>query len=172
MKETTDAIGLSVRVQNESVFPSYWEELGARTASVATSKTYYSMKTKHVNSADNNWIVYGNESQYEMAPLVTSMRYWFIPELVVISKSALKNMPAREQYIVMKCAEEAGEYQKKLFKAKEMEAKKRAIDGGCEIVQLTRKERQAFKQAAEEVYRNLTSKHKEMISRIEELAEE
>ena len=69
----------------------------------------------------------------------------------------------------MECAKESAVYQRTLWDEREQQSQKIAIDGGVEVIYLSRYEKQKFQQAVVPLYERYCKEHMDLIEQIQNM---
>lgn len=145
-----DLAGLKIRVNTDSMV-KFIENAGGTPLNIAYNDIYDSIKKGIIDGAENNWPSYISTGHYEVAQYITIDQHTCIPEMLLVSKSALDSLSSEEQNIIKECAKEASKYQIQAMKDYEEEAIKTAEDAGCTITELTAAEAKQFQEAGANV---------------------
>lgn len=145
-----DLAGLKIRVNTDSMV-KFIENAGGTPLNIAYNDIYDSIKKGIIDGAENNWPSYISTGHYEVAQYITIDQHTCIPEMLLVSKSALDSLSSEEQNIIKECAKEASKYQIQAMKDYEEEAIKTAEDAGCTITELTAAEAKQFQEAGSTV---------------------
>ena len=130
---------------------------------------YSLLEKAEVEGAENNWPSYDSTGHYEVAKYYTVDEHIRIPEIQVCSKHTWEKLSKKDQEIIMECAKESAIYQRGLWAEQEEQSHNLAIDGGVEVIYLSKDEKQKFQQAVEPLYEKYCRKHMDLIQQIQEL---
>ena len=160
-----DLAGLTLRVNTDHMI-QLLNNVGANPVNIAYNDIYNSIKSGIIDGAENNWPSYISTGHYEVAPYITIDRHTSIPEMLVVSKSALESMSPKDQEIVKQCAKEISDYQIQAMKDYESEAIKTALEAGCTITELTPEQSAAFMEAGAKVNEVVSADLIDVINRL------
>lgn len=160
-----DLEGLKLRVNTDPMIKLV-EMNGGTALNIAYNDIYNSIKGGVIDGAENNWPSYLSTGHYEVAKYITLDRHTCIPEMLVVSKSALEGMSAEDQEIVKQCAKEISKKQIKAFKKYDEEAIEKAKKAGCIITELTQEQSKAFQAQGEQINKEVNGQYTDMISKL------
>ena len=160
-----DLAGLTLRVNTDHMI-QFLNNVGANPVNIAYNDIYNSIKSGIIDGAENNWPSYISTGHYEVAPYITIDQHTSIPEMLVVSKSALESMSPEDQAIVRECAKEISDYQIQAMKDYESEAMKIAEEAGCTITVLTPQQSAAFMEAGAKVNEVVSADLIDVINRL------
>lgn len=160
-----DLAGLTLRVNTDHMI-QLLNNVGANPMNIAYNDIYNSIKSGIIDGAENNWPSYISTGHYEVAPYITIDRHTSIPEMLVVSESALASMSPKDQEIVKECAKEISDYQIQAMKDYEEEAIRTAEEAGCTITELTPEQSAAFMEAGARVNEVVSADMMDVIDRL------
>lgn len=167
-KEVTspqDLQGLKLRVNTDPMIKLV-EQNGGTPLNIAYNDIYDSIKEGVIDGAENNWPSYISTGHYKVAKYITLDRHTCIPEMIVVSKSALEGMSQEDQEIVKKCAKEISQKQIEAFKEYDKEAIKQVEKEGCIITELTKEQAAAFQEQGVAINQEVNSQYADFIKKI------
>lgn len=159
---------LKIRVQQAPFMEDLVRALGAVPESVPYSMVYARLSTGSVDGAENNWPSYRASRHDQVAKYVLLDQHVRIPEMQILSQKTEETLPEKYKNIIRECAKKAGEYERKLWKETEEQAKKAAEKDGCIVTELSKKEREKFYEACQPVYEKYAGEYKDLIQRIQD----
>ena len=160
-----DLAGLTLRVNTQHMI-QFLNNVGANPVNIAYNDIYNSINSGIIDGAENNWPSYISTGHYEVAPYITIDQHTCIPEMLIVSKSALESMSPKDQEIVKQCAKEISDYQIQAMKDYESEAIKIAEEAGCTITVLTPEQSAAFMEAGAKVNEVVSADLIDVINRL------
>ena len=160
-----DLAGLTLRVNTDHMI-QLLNNVGANPVNIAYNDIYNSISNGIIDGAENNWPSYISTGHYEVAPYITIDQHTSIPEMLVVSISALESMSPKDREIVIQCAKEISDYQIQAMKDYESEAIKTAKEAGCTITELTPEQSAAFMEAGAKVNEVVSADLIEVINRL------
>lgn len=157
-----DLAGLTIRVNTDPMI-KFLENAGANPVNIAYNDIYDSIKNGVLDGAENNWPSYISTEHYTVAKYITIDQHTCIPEMLVMSKSALESLSPKDQEIVKQCAKEISAYQIQAMKDYEAEAIKTAKEAGCVITELSDEESKLFHEAGAAVNEVVSADYMDVI---------
>lgn len=161
-----DMQGLRIRVQETNVMIRIVEVLGAIAVPTTYEDVYSSLETGVIDGAENNWPSYESSDHYEVAKYYTIDEHTRVPEVQLCAQSTWDKLTEKDQEIILKCAEESAVYERKAWGEREKESEKLMIENGVEIVVLSAKEKERFRAAVKEVYKEFCGEYMDIINEI------
>ena len=92
---------------------------------------------------------------YEVQKYFTEVNYQFHPDPFYVNAAWWNSLPEEFRTIISECATEMGDYNDQLIDENSEAAKQQIIDSGAEVYVPTAEELQAFKDAAQVVYKQM-----------------
>lgn len=169
IRKLEDLDGMKIRVQESELMADIIRYLGGEPIKEPYSEVYSLLEKAEVEGAENNWPSYDSTGHYEVAKYYTVDEHIRIPEIQVCSKHTWEKLSKKDQEIIMECAKESAIYQRGLWTEQEEQSHNLAIDGGVEVIYLSKDEKQKFQQAVEPLYEKYCRKHMDLIQQIQEL---
>ena len=160
-----DLAGLTLRVNTDHMI-QFLNNVGANPVNIAYNDIYNSINSGIIDGAENNWPSYISTGHYEVAPYITIDQHTSIPEMLVVSKSALESMSREDQEIVKECAKEISDYQIQAMTDYESKAMKIAEEAGCTITVLTPEQSAAFMEEGAKVNEVVSADLIDVINRL------
>ena len=157
---------LKLRVQPSEVSVAMANALGATPVPLAYGEVYGALISGEIDGAENNFSSYISVRHNDAAKYLTLTEHMRQPELVVISKSALKELTPADQKAVREAAKEAAKYEREIWAAYEADAKKEAIRKGTKIITLAPAERAKIKAAMQKLEASYSKEYKAIIDKI------
>ena len=169
IRKLEDLQGLKIRVQDSELMADMIRSLGADPVKEPYSEVYSLLEKAEVQGAENSWPSYESTGHYEVAKYYTIDEHSRIPELQVCSKHTWERLSEEDKQIIMECAKESAVYQRTLWDEREQQSQKIAIDGGVEVIYLSRYEKQKFQQAVVPLYERYCKEHMDLIEQIQNM---
>lgn len=163
-----DMKGLKFRVQDSQVFMDLVKALGGNPTPIPNNETYGAMQTGTIDGAENNYPSFVSGSHSEIAKFYTEDEHTRAPEGLFISEKFWSKLTPEDQKIIKESALEAAKFERSKWKAYSEESKKKAIDAGVKVTELTHAEKQAFAEKMAPVYEKY-SKYQTEIDAIKNL---
>lgn len=163
-----DMEGLQIRVAESDLMASMVEALGARPVKMVYSEVYSGLETGKIDGAENNWPSYESAGHSKVARYMTLDEHNRIPEVQLVSAQTWEKLSEEDREILSQCAMESAEYQRELWKEKEEEARKRCEKAGCQVTELSEREKRRFREAVDIVYEEFSGEYEELVEQIQE----
>ncbi len=144
-----------------STTSDFLESSGAESVDIPYSDMYDSLKNYIADGEEGSLASYVSSGHYKVAKYVTIDSHIAIPQMLVVSKTALAAMTKEDQETVKKCAKEVSESQIKDMVKYEKKAMDTIKKAGCKITELNDSQKSAFREksqtANDELQRTLTA---------------
>lgn len=160
-----DLNGLTLRVNTDPMIKLV-QKNGGTAVNIAYNDIYNSIKGGVIDGAENNWPSYISTEHYKVAKYITLDKHTSIPEMIIVSKSALEGMSSEDQEIVKECAKEISKEQIKAFKEFDEKAIKEAKEAGCTVTELTKEQSEAFRKQGEEINAEVNAQYTDVIKKV------
>jgi tripartite ATP-independent transporter DctP family solute receptor len=161
-----DMKGLKIRVQESDLMIHMVEALGATAVPIAYGDVYTNLETGIIDGAENNWPSYESSSHYEVAKYYTIDEHTRVPEVQLCSQSTWDKLMPKDQEIIRSCAEESAVYERALWVEREKQSEKIVTENGVEVVVLSAKEKERFREAVTGVYEEFCGEYMDIIDEI------
>lgn len=161
-----DLNGLRIRVQDSNLMADTIYALGGIPTRLDYKDVYSALQSREIQVAENNWPSYMSMVHYEVAPYYLEDMHQRQPEIQVMSRSARERLSKDDYDIIVACAKESAEYERKLWTQKEEEAKYAAIKAGVVVNELSEQENEKFQKAVDGVYYKYCGQYEELINEI------
>jgi tripartite ATP-independent transporter DctP family solute receptor len=169
IKSVADLKGLKIRVMKSQVKIDLVNALGANATPMAFGEVYDALSKGVIDGADNNFPTYESTGHYKLAKYYTLDSHNRMAEIVIASKKALDKKLTPEQIKLVKQAAWDSICQANVKWEERAEfSKKRAIENGNTIIQLTPDAREEFVKAVQPVYEKYR-KYQKLIDEIRKL---
>ena len=171
IKSMDDLKGLKFRVMQSDIFVDMVNALGGNATPMPYGEVYSSIQTGVIEGAENNWPSFESSKHFEVAKHYTLDEHLIVPEVLVMSKKSWEKLSPEDQEIVRTAAKESVAKMRELWQAREAESEKMVREAGVEVVKDI--DKQPFIDAMKPVYEKYVTndKLKDLVARIEELAE-
>ncbi len=167
-----DMEGLRVRVQESELMKAVVEALGASAVPTAYDEVYSALETGRIDAAENNWPSYDSMRHFEVAPYYTVDEHTRVPEMQLVSAATWEKLPREYHQIIRECARESAVYERKLWEERIHESEERVRKAGCQVVELSAKEKGRFREAMLSIYGEYCGEYMDMIQEILEAGSE
>lgn len=164
-----DMRDLKIRVAQSEMMEDMVRALGAQPVIMDYSEVYGALETGQIDGAENNWPSYDTMRHFEMAPYITLDGHNRIPEIQAASGETWEKLSQEEQAIIRSCARESALYERRLWKEREDESRKKLEAAGCQVTVLNEREQRRFEAMAKTVYKDFAKGYEELIDRIDQV---
>lgn len=147
-----DMEGMRIRVPDNQMMQDSIEALGAIAVPMDYASVFSALESGMIDGAENNWPSYETMGHYEFAKYYTNDEHSRIPELQICSKQTWDKLSKDDQTLIIECAKESSLYERKLWKERERESKKKMMEKGVVVTELSSKEKQRFQDVLSEIY--------------------
>lgn len=133
--EPADLAGKKIRVIGSPTNVRMMELMGGVGTPMAQDEVYTAMQSGVIDGGENNELIYGTMSHYEVAPVYSETQHLMMPDFFVGNPAVLEGMDDESRAIFEDLLVEATAYELDAFGVAVDEAKKRAEDGGAKFVE-------------------------------------
>ena len=161
-----DMSGMTIRVQESELMMDTMEALGAKPVPMAYGEVYSGLQTGEVDGAENNWPSYESTGHYEVAKYYTIDEHTRVPEMQLAAQSTWDKLSPEYQEIILECARESAEYERKLWAEREKVSEKKVRDAGCVVTELSAEEKARFQEAVSPMYELYCADYVDIIDQI------
>lgn len=128
-----DLKGLKIRVPKNEIMIATYQAWGINPVPMAWSETFTALQQGVVDGQDNPYITVYAMKFYEVQKYVTSIRYVFSLEPLIVSESVFQKQPADVQKAILEAGAEATEHSFVWLKATEDKMKQDLLARGMQI---------------------------------------
>ncbi len=161
-----DMRGLEIRVQDSALAKDMIKALGATPVPLVYEDVADALQTHEVDGAENNWSSYEAMKHDAYARYYTLDEHMRIPELLIMSEVTWGKLSSGDQDIILECALEAGDYERKLWKMREDSSRQKCIKSGTVEISLSDREKQRFRSEMNELYEKYCGQYMDIIEKI------
>lgn len=147
-----DIKNLKLRVPGGDVFMKFFKALGADPVAMSFSELFTALQQGTVDGQENGYDLITTNKFYEVQKYITEWNYSYGAFALVFNKNKWDSFDADTQKILTDCAATACDLGNKNVEDGEAEKKQMCIDGGCEVVELSSDQIQAFKDVVQDYY--------------------
>lgn len=166
-----DLQGMTIRVQESEMMSDMVEALGAVAIQTPYSEVYSYLQRGLTDGAENNWPSYESMHHYEVARYYTIDEHARVPEMQLISQSTWEKLSDEDRQIIRECAEESARMERRIWKQQERQSMHWAVEGGAEIIEVSKEEKEKFKEAVAGVYEKYCGDYMDIIDEIKKKGE-
>lgn len=143
-----DFEGTTFRIMKSVVLRDQFETLGAKTLPISFQKTRQALKDGAVDGQENPLVSIYNMKFYEVQSHLIVSRHGYLAQAVVFSAAVFNSLPQDIQKVLMAAAKEVAPSQRKDAQTREKRFLEEIRKSGTKIIDLTLKEREAFRVAS------------------------
>lgn len=152
VNKADDLANMKIRVQSSPMMLGLVECLGGFPQAIASTELYSALQTGVVDGAENNINTYNGDSLYEQAPYFIFDHHNIQPEIIIASKQTWDSLSADDQAVIQAAMDNAMEYQKELWSAKEQENEEKLKAAGVTFYEPTAEELEGFRAKCQALY--------------------
>lgn len=171
IRSLEDMKGLRIRVQQSRLMVDTVEALGAVSVPTAYDEVYSGLETGTIDGAENNWPSYESERHYEVAGYYTQDEHTRVPEMQLASQVTWDKLSEEDREMILECARESADYQRKQWTARDLSSEKRMIGKGCQVIRLSDEEKERFREAVSPLYEKYCSEYMDIVEKIRQEGE-
>lgn len=134
IRSPDDLAGLKIRVQESNTAKRMVEQLGGSPTSMAWGELYTALQQGVVDGAENNPPSFLSSRHCEVCKYYSLDEHTQVPDMLVISRWTWQRLSPRHRRILQEAADEASQYQRRLWARKTAEALEQARRAGVEII--------------------------------------
>jgi len=169
IKSLEDIKGLKIRVQESPLMEDLVKALGAEPVPMPYGEVVEGLKSGRIDGAENSWPSYESQGHYKYAKYYTVDEHSRVPEIMIISKRTLDRLSPTDQQVIRMCAVESAKYERELWAKREAESKKKVVDAGTVVTELSDAEKAKFVKAIEPIYEKYAAGQMDLVKRIREV---
>ncbi len=167
IKNIADLKGLRFRVMESQLMVDMAKALGTAVIPMPYGEVYGAIQTGVIDGAENNFPSYDTSLHFEVAKYYTIDEHVRVPEILIASNKILDRISQEDLEIIMTCAKDSQEFQRKKWLEKSTESEEKLRDAGCIITQI--EDREDFIEAVSPLYDKYASDFMNIITQIQEL---
>lgn len=162
-----DMKGLVIRTQKSEIMKELVLALGAEPRESVYSEVNEMLELHEIDGAENNLASYMAGGHYQLAKYYTVDEHSRIPEIQLISEETWNQLDEQDQALILECAKESALYERSLWSEYEDHARQVAEASGCQIIELTEEERNAFQEKSADIYESYFPDQEDLIYEIQ-----
>lgn len=140
-----DLEGIKVRVPGGEPFMEAFTMLSADPLTMSFSELYTGLSQGTIDGQENGYDLIYNNSFYEVQPYITEWNYSYGAFALVFNKGVWDGLNEQTQQAIQAAADEVCATGNETVVNDEANQRQAIIDYGCEVIQLTDEQIQAFK---------------------------
>lgn len=152
-----DIKGQKIRVPNNDISVTMFNNLGAASTPMALSDVYTSLQTGVVDGVENPLTTLYNNAFQEVCKNVTMTNHQMTFSNFIVGADFWNTIPAEHQQTILDCGAEAALYNNELYQKVSQDMQKALEDAGCTIYTLDDAALEEFKAASVQLYRDYES---------------
>lgn len=170
VRSVADMAGLKIRLQNNQMMVRMVELLGGvGVTGIGPNDVYSAITQGVIDGAENNWPTYQNMGDYEAAKFYTLDSHTRVPEILLGSVAALKNVSEADMAIIRQAAKDTQDFEIAAWAQKEKEAEAIVRAAGTTVIDLTPEAFAEFQARMAPLYQEFGSKYADIIAEIQEI---
>lgn len=152
VRTLADLQGLKIRVPKNEIMIATYQAWGINPTPMAWSETFTALQQRVVDGQDNPYITVSAMKFNEVQKYVTSVRYLFSLEPLIVSEAVFKRQPADVQKAILDAGAEATEHSYKWLLETEDKIKKDLTAKGMQIIDAADGEKEFIAKASTTVW--------------------
>ncbi|MHC1692499.1 MAG: TRAP transporter substrate-binding protein [Sphaerochaetaceae bacterium] len=170
VRKVSDMAGLKIRLQNNKMMVRMAELLGATGVTGIGPNDVYSAITQGViDGAENNWPTYQNMGDYEAAKFYILDQHTRVPEILLASVAALKDVSAADLAIIKECAKATQAFEIAEWAKKEASSEAIVRAAGTTVIELEPAVYAEFQSRMAPLYTEYGAAYTDVINKIKEI---
>lgn len=162
-----DLAGMKIRVQQSPSAIAMMKALGGVATPMAQGELYTALQQGVVDGGENSTVVYSDMRHAEVAKVYSRDEHTMVPDVLIISTSALNNLGDKERTALLKAADESMQQMKDvIWPAAEKEAYEKIKEMNATVVDV---DKSAFKARVKPLYDELKAKDAQSAKNLEQV---
>ncbi|MGB7755837.1 MAG: TRAP transporter substrate-binding protein [Salinisphaera sp.] len=153
-----DLHGLKIRTMQSPVQLDIWRTLGANPTPMSFAELFTALDQGTVDAQENPWVTILTSKFYEVQSNATATKHVYTPFITLMSERFWQRLPKPYQKLVSTASVQMGNYERKVSRDIDAQAKSELKKKGLKITDLSDSQREAFKKKSEPVYKDFKSK--------------
>ena len=160
--------GIRCRVAGSRMYFKTFEQMGGNALTMNFGEVFTSLQQGVIDAQENPLSIIYSSRLYEAQHYLTIWNYSYDPLILIINRSRWSRFSAKEQALLLQCANEAMNFQRDVVLAEDRSLPDLLRKKGMQIIRLTDKEVNAFKKKVGPVYHDYFSLvGKELVEQIQ-----
>ena len=151
VKMPADMKGLKIRTMENPVHLASFKALGASPTPMPFGELFSAMQQKIIDGQENPSPTIYLQKFYEVQKFTTLTGHFYSPFVFMFSKKIFDMLSKEDQQLILKAAQEAGVYQRKVNREAMNEAVAGMQKGGMTVTKLTPEQHKAFVDATKDI---------------------
>ena len=152
VKSVADIKGMKIRVPNNDISVTMFNNLGAASTPMALGEVYTSLQQGVVDGVENPLTTLYNNAFQEVCKNITMTNHQMTFSNFIVGEDFWNSLPEEYQTAIVEAGEEAAEYNNDLYKQVSEEMQKNMTDAGVTIYELDDAAFKEFQDASEKLY--------------------
>lgn len=149
-----DMKGLKIRVPNNDISVTMFNDLGSASTPMALSEVYTALAQGVVDGVENPLTTLYNNKFQEVCKNVTMTNHQMTFSNFIVGQKFWNSLPTEHQEAIITCGQEAAAYNNDLYQQVSQEMQDKLIAEGCAITTLDEATQAEFKSACVQLYKN------------------
>lgn len=158
VKSVADIKGAKIRVPNNDISVTMFNNLGAASTPMALSEVYTSLQQGVVDGVENPLTTLYNNAFQEVCKNVTMTNHQMTFSNFIVGERFWKSLPNEYKQIVIDCGKEAAAFNNELYQKVSAQMQTELKKAGCSIYTLDDAALAEFKADSEKLYRDYEEK--------------
>lgn len=158
VKSMADMKGLKVRVPNNDISVTMFNDLGAASTPMALSEVYTALSQGVVDGVENPLTTLYNNKFQEVCKNVTMTNHQMTFSNFIVGKTFWDKLPPEYQEAIISCGREAALYNNELYQQVSQKMQQALSSEGCTIITLDEATQAEFKDACVKLYKEYEEK--------------
>lgn len=150
----TDLQGMKIRVPNNDISITMFDNLGAAATPMALSDVYTSLQQGVVDGVENPLTTLYDNAFQEVCKNVTMTNHQMTFSNFIVGSDFWNSLPGEYQQIILDCGEQAAEYNNELYQKVSEEMQTNLQDAGCTIYTLDDAALAEFVERSQQLYQD------------------
>ncbi len=168
IETASDVKGMKIRVMQNDILIDAFEKIGTSPTPLAASEVYSALQMGVIDGGENNVSTYVADGHFEVAKNYTLSEHLRIPGVLFMGKGSWDKLSEEDQQIIREAAKESEKFQLEEYDKYAQEAMDRVVEAGNNVIELSDKERNAFRESVQTLYDDYDSTYGSLFDAIEE----
>ena len=147
-----DVQGLDVRVMENEIQVTIWEQLGANPTTMAFGEVFSALEQGVVSGQENPWVTNYTSNFWEVQDYGSETRHVYTPFLFMIGEEFYNGLDPAYQDLIQEASDATSEYQRQVAREMDSWARDQFEASGAEVNVLDEDQLDAFREATAPVY--------------------
>src|SRR5690606_301619 len=147
-----DVQGLDVRVMENEIQVTIWEQLGANPTTMAFGEVFSALEQGVVSGQENPWVTNYTSNFWEVQDYGSETRHVYTPFLFMIGEEFYNGLDPAYQDLIQEASDATSEYQRQVAREMDAWARDQFEASGAEVNVLDEDQLDAFREATAPVY--------------------